>query len=75
MTHTEKNPNSNDNNPFRYRGEYYDKVTKTIYLRARSYSASMGGFTTEDPIRDGDNWYGYCGGNPVNHEDPSGLIE
>ena len=70
----EKNPDSSDSNPFRYRGEYYDKVTKTIYLRARSYSASRGVFTTEDPIRDGDNWYGYCGGNPVNSSDPSGCV-
>ena len=28
---------------------------------------------TEDPIRDGLNWYSYCGGNPVNAWDPSGL--
>nr|MCR5456462.1 RHS repeat-associated core domain-containing protein [Clostridiales bacterium] len=68
----EKDKDPSDNNPFRYRGEYYDKVTGTIYLRARSYSASRGVFTTEDPIRDGDNWYGYCGGNPVNRIDFNG---
>ena len=28
---------------------------------------------TEDPVRDGLNWYGYCGGNPVAFVDPSGL--
>lgn len=27
----------------------------------------------EDPAEDGLNWYGYCGGNPVNTWDPSGL--
>ncbi len=29
---------------------------------------------TEDPIRDGGNWYSYCDGNPVRYVDPSGLI-
>ena len=28
---------------------------------------------TEDPIKDGLNWYAYCGGNPVNAWDPSGM--
>ena len=37
-----------DNNPFRYCGEYYDKETKTIYLRARYYDSAKGRFTQED---------------------------
>ena len=61
-----------DDNPFRYCGEYYDKETQTIYLRARYYNAVQGRFTQEDPIRDGYNWYSYCGGNPVNFIDPTG---
>ena len=28
---------------------------------------------TEDPIKDGLNWYAYCGNNPVNRIDPWGL--
>ena len=62
-----------DSNPFRYCGEYYDKETKTIYLRARYYNPAQGRFTQEDPIRDGFNWYTYCGGNPVNFIDPRGT--
>ena len=62
-----------DSNHFRYCGEYYDKETKTLYLRARYYSSSTGRFTQEDPIKDGANWYGYCNNNPVNLCDPSGL--
>ena len=62
-----------DDNPFRYCGEYYDKETKTIYLRARYYDSAQGRFTQEDPIRDGYNWYSYCDGNPVNCIDPTGL--
>lgn len=44
----EKNIDPNDNNPFRYCGEYFDKETETYYLRARYYSPSTGRFTTED---------------------------
>ena len=61
-----------DDNPFRYCGEYYDKETQTIYLRARYYNPSQGRFTQEDPIRDGYNWYTYCGNNPIMFVDPTG---
>ena len=63
----------NDPNPWRYCGEYYDKETKTLYLRARYYDIGTGSFTQEDPIKDGSNWYGYCMGSPVALTDPSGL--
>ena len=63
-----------DNNLFRYGGEYYDKRTETVYLRARYYDSAYGRFTQEDPIRDGTNWYIYCDGNPVNRIDPSGQF-
>ena len=33
----------------------------------------MGAFVSEDPARDGFNWYVYCSGNPVNFWDPWGL--
>ena len=38
-----------DWNPFRYCGEYLDKETGDIYLRARYYSPSIGRFTQVDP--------------------------
>lgn len=69
----EQNPETLDVNPFRYCGEYTDKETNTLYLRNRSYSAVTGRFTSEDPIRDGLNWYGYCENNPVMFIDPSGY--
>ena len=69
----ELNKDANDTNLFRYCGEQYDNETDSIYLRARYYSPSLGRFTTEDPVKDGDNWYSYCAGNPVNGWDPSGL--
>ena len=69
----ELNPSATDTNPFRYCGEYYDDETGSIYLRARYYSPTTGRFTAEDPIKDGLNWYAYCGDNPVAFVDPFGL--
>ena len=69
----EINKCATDTNPFRYCGEYYDAETGYIYLRARYYDPGTGSFITEDPIRDGVNWYGYCNGNPVGYVDPSGM--
>ncbi len=56
-----------------YCGEYYDAETGFIYLRNRYYDPTIGRFITEDPIKDGLNWYVYCGNNPVNFVDPLGL--
>ena len=69
----ENDIDENDPNPWRYCGEYYDKETKTLYLRARYYDIGTGSFTQEDPIKDGSNWYSYCMGSPVVLTDPSGL--
>ena len=63
-----------DINPFRYCGEYYDAETGFIYLRARYYDPTIGRFISEDPIRDGLNWYAYANNNPVMFVDPSGEI-
>ena len=62
-----------DANPFRYCGEYFDKETGSIYLRARYYNPVMGRFYSEDPIRDGLNWYAYGSNNPLFYLDPFGL--
>ena len=45
----EREPESSDNNPFRYCGEYYDGETGSYYLRARYYDPVIGRFTQEDP--------------------------
>ncbi len=66
-------PMVDDSNPFRYCGEYYDKESDLIYLRARYYDPSDGRFLTQDPVKDGLNWYVYCYSNPVAYVDPSGL--
>ena len=60
-------------NPFGYAGEYTDEETGNIYLRARYYDPSTGRFLSEDPAKDGTNWYAYAGNNPVLYVDPTGL--
>ena len=74
----EKNIDNSDTNAFRYCGEYYDKETATVYLRARNYNPSIGRFTQrdsfagklDDPLSL--NLYTYCANNPVYYSDPSG---
>ena len=43
-------------------------------MRARYYDPAIGRFISEDPARDGLNWYGYCDANPVNLVDPEGRL-
>ena len=69
----EQNIDSNDTNPFRYCGEYFDSETQSIYLRARYYSPAVGRFTQQDPAMDGLNWYVYCASNPLRFADRTGL--
>lgn len=75
----EKSPDSSDVNPFRYCGEYYDKETGTIYLRARYYNPGTGRFITEDSYsgKANDplslNLYIYCDNSPIIRVDPSGF--
>ena len=44
----ERDPHPSDTNPFRYCGEYFDKETGAIYLRARYYNPAIGRFVTAD---------------------------
>jgi len=60
-------------NPFGFTGYQVDEVSGLQYAQARYYAPMLGRFGAEDPLKDQLNWYGYCGGNPVNFVDPSGL--
>lgn len=56
-----------------YTGKFFDESSGLYYFNARWYDCELGRFTTQDPARDGVNWYGYCGGNPVNFTDSTGM--
>jgi len=61
------------NNPFGFTGYQMDDANGLYYAQARYYSAGLGRFVSEDPIRDKLNWYDYCCSNPLIFVDPSGL--
>ncbi len=48
--------------------------TGLIYMRARYYDPLLGRFISEDPAKDGGNWYAYAGGDPVGMVDPDGQV-
>ena len=72
------NGSEDDDNPFRYCGEYFDEETGTYYLRARNYVPDLGRFTQWDSYN-GDltipaslNHYVYCYSDPIGYVDPMG---
>jgi RHS repeat-associated protein len=74
----ERDPDSEDANPWRYCGEYFDAETGTYYLRARYYSPVNGRFTQEDPFWNVNNMI--YGNEPIkwnersiDENDPLGL--
>lgn len=77
----EKNINPSDTNPFRYTGEYFDKESGSVYLRARYYDPTTGRFLSEDTYNGKAtdplslNLYTYCENDPVNFTDPSGKAK
>ena len=57
----------------KYTGKDRDPATGLYYSNARFYDSATGRFTSEDPIRDGWNWYQYVRSNPLVFVDPDGL--
>ncbi|MBX7134591.1 MAG: hypothetical protein K1X67_18130 [Fimbriimonadaceae bacterium] len=61
---------------FKYGGPYGYQTDPDHGLKLlghRYYEADTGRFLTRDPIKDGRNWYGYCGNGPLVMADPTGL--
>jgi len=50
-----------------------DEETGFYYLRARYYDPNIQRFISEDPAKDGNNWYIYCANNPIMFIDPTGF--
>jgi|GEM_PF-957188 len=63
--------------PFGFAGGLYDSQTKLVRFGARDYDAEIGRWTAKDPILfagSDSNLYAYGLADPVNHLDPSGLL-
>lgn len=65
-----------EENPIRFSTKYYDAEARLYYYGYRYYSPDMGRWISRDPIEEqgGLNLYAFCGNDPVNFVDPSGLF-
>ena len=54
-------------------GHVQDDESGLIYMRARYYEPESGRFISEDPARDGSNWFAYCSNDSVNRIDREGT--
>ena len=74
------------NNPYRYRGYYFDKDLNLYYLNARYYDQCTGRFISAEPNVYSANFdvdvglicyntYVYCVNDGVNKIDPTGQLE
>jgi len=66
-----------NDNPFRYRGYYYDAESGLFYVGSRYYDPVIGRFISPDEQINNDhilgaNLYAYCYNNPVMLSDPDG---
>ena len=55
-----------------FTGKKYDPGTGLVYFGGRFYDPEVGRFLTQDPGKQGLNWYEYCNDNSVNLVDPNG---
>ena len=72
--------NTQDINPLRYRGYYYDTETGWYYLQSRYYDPAVKRFISADSHAStgqgilGHNMFAYCNNNPICLHDQSGKL-
>jgi RHS repeat-associated protein len=69
----EKELASGDGTAYQFTDKAEDATTGLDYFGFRFYDPEVGRFITQDPIKDGANWFAYCYDNPINFVDPDGL--
>ncbi len=57
-----------------FSGKYYDKEAGLVYFGARHYSPEIGQWITPDPMKQSDDPYLYCLGDPIHFIDPDGRF-
>jgi len=60
---------------YKFTGKEDDVSTGLYYFNARYYDPAVGRFITEDPAKDGGNWYVYCGNSPLRYVDLTGNYD
>jgi RHS repeat-associated protein len=55
-----------------FTGKMQDAPTGLMYFNARYYDPTLGRFITEDPAKQGTNWYIYCYNSPLRYVDFNG---
>ena len=60
-------------NVYGFTGQRFEPELGVNSFTFRDYNPRTMRWMTEDPIKDGTNWYQYCGGDPVNYVDLLGL--
>ena len=73
-TYTDTNFSGIDN-ANNFTGYTWDEVLDLHFAQNRFYDPADHRFTQEDPIKDGENWYAYCGNEPLSHVDVTGEVD
>ena len=73
-TYTDTNFSGIDNSN-NYTGYTWDEVLDLYFAQNRFYDPADHRFTQEDPIKDGENWYAYCGNNAIAERDMYGFAK
>ena len=73
-TYTDTNFSGIDN-ANNFTGYTWDEVLDLYFAQNRFYDPADHRFTQEDPIKDGENWYGYCENNAIAERDMYGFAK